>query len=940
MIAQPLLIVQTGHVGKINDLRFSPDDKYIASAGEDGKVLIWDMKTLKQFSTLDGHAKAVTSLAFHPTEKVLISTSSDSSIILWDYINNKILHKIKKLPSPITSVSFNGAGTNIYACASQLFIYDYATRKIKDGKTDFHYKKIVPDNTGNGYLFCASETPTDNEFIGYRLNDGQTESGNFVQGKNIFCKDASTDKNFYSYDKKNELTGFSYSKGVYTKQYYALENTARFKISTIVASQKFVVMSNAEKLIYVYEGKKLNKKMVLGGHTKTPNSLAISKNEKYLISSDETGVILLWSLENGKLINTLTSAISPIADAMLNKDQESLFILYKNGNVKKWLFRENIIMHTNLNTSELVKKSLQNYYCNSILTANDSMLYFSSVRITRQINESIKQVESFEGKVNFENNKLDIEDKYSTTFANGKIYNQDWAKEPGFENFKKNSSKNGRLKTIRNTKYNFSIDINENGLMQIINDGAEKQQTTFGIFNDRDFYFSNDAGYYWSSKQALLNVGFKYQTKIYDFNQFDALYNRPDIIMSQLPFTDSTAKIASAGAYKKRIQILGTAKDFDPSTMPDLIITILEENVVSEKKYEIKLSATSNSGNLKTLFILLNGVPYPTIDGIALRGSKFDSTLFINLENGKNNVQCFVKNSEDQFSLRENFNVFFDNPIVKKPNLYLLTIGSSKFQQKDFDLQYPSKDITDVAALMNSSKVYKNVFTMELKDEAVLKSKLSTASSFLSAANEGDQIIVFYAGHGVLDKNLNYYISTYDIDFTAPEINGIAYDSLEVMLGKLKCRKKVVLMDACHSGEIDKEDLVITTPAPLKENDGAVKFRAVGNAISNKSMYGSKSSMEISKVLFADTRLNNGVNVISSAGGAEYAIEGAKWNNGVFTYSLINGLKNKEADLNKDGEVWVNELQEYLGKKVSEVTGGKQTPTSRAENLISNFRIW
>jgi hypothetical protein len=69
-------------------------------------------------------------------------------------------------------------------------------------------------------------------------------------------------------------------------------------------------------------------------------------------------------------------------------------------------------------------------------------------------------------------------------------------------------------------------------------------------------------------------------------------------------------------------------------------------------------------------------------------------------------------------------------------------------------------------------------------------------------------------------------------------------------------------------------------------------------------------------------------------------LEGAEWKNGVFTYCLLSGLKNKKADLNQDGKVMLSELQKYLKEQVPKVTNGRQQPTSRVENLSVDFRIW
>jgi ABC-type uncharacterized transport system ATPase subunit len=53
---------------------------------------------------------------------------------------------------------------------------------------------------------------------------------------------------------------------------------------------------------------------------------------------------------------------------------------------------------------------------------------------------------------------------------------------------------------------------------------------------------------------------------------------------------------------------------------------------------------------------------------------------------------------------------------------------------------------------------------------------------------------------------------------------------------------------------------------------------------------------------------------------------------------LLKGLESKAADLNKDGEIWLSELQQYVQSEVNKLSKGKQQPTSRIENM--NIRVW
>ena len=121
---------------------------------------------------------------------------------------------------------------------------------------------------------------------------------------------------------------------------------------------------------------------------------------------------------------------------------------------------------------------------------------------------------------------------------------------------------------------------------------------------------------------------------------------------------------------------------------------------------------------------------------------------------------------------------------------------------------------------------------------------------------------------------------------------------------------------------------------------GNVTFRSAGTGVRMKEAFGSGNTTEIMKELFTDIRKGTGSTVISSAGGAEFAMEGEQWKNGLFTFCVLNGLNKKAADLNKDGKIMLSELQDYVRNNVTKLSEGKQSPTSRIQNISMDFRIW
>ena len=86
-----------------------------------------------------------------------------------------------------------------------------------------------------------------------------------------------------------------------------------------------------------------------------------------------------------------------------------------------------------------------------------------------------------------------------------------------------------------------------------------------------------------------------------------------------------------------------------------------------------------------------------------------------------------------------------------------------------------------------------------------------------------DYVYVHIAGHGLLDDDLNWYFATQNIDFFDPSVNGLKYEDIEGLLDGIPARNKMLLMDACHSGEVDKQDGVeIADKADGDDTRGAV----------------------------------------------------------------------------------------------------------------------
>ncbi len=310
---------------------------------------------------------------------------------------------------------------------------------------------------------------------------------------------------------------------------------------------------------------------------------------------------------------------------------------------------------------------------------------------------------------------------------------------------------------------------------------------------------------------------------------------------------------------------------------------------------------------------------------------------------GKNDIKIFCTNSMGQTSLQQKLEINSRYTTTTKPKTWFVGIGVSNYKNTSMNLRYAAKDIRDLVgtfANKNDTTITYSIDTL-IDNNATLSNILAIKQKLLQA-NINDKVIIAVTGHGLLNKDLDFYYATYDVDFDNPEKNGLKYEQLEFLLDGVGAQNKLLLIDACHSGALDKEEILASKQKIFVKSEGkdtgSISTDARSTIKIKKSKVSLNNTLELMQNMFADVSNSNGAVVISAAGGLEYAFESPQWNNGVFTYCVRKGIEELAADDdpesgNYDFDVSVQELMKYVSKKVSELTNGKQRPTSRRENL-------
>lgn len=916
---KPILMLETGgHQAIIKSLAFTPDGKYLISAGDDKVIRIWDWQAQKTVRTirsevgvgdegkiyslalstdgrylavggyiegdvirlydvangtlealLKGHDDVVHSLAFSLDGKHLISGSADQTAIIWDVASARRLRTLKGHRAQIYGVGFTIDGERAITGS-----FDQTLRlwKVADGA-------MMAEMTGHGEkVFSLSVSTQDGTIASgdyggeIRLWDGKT--GKLI--RSLVKQVGAVGSLHYSPDGRFLIsTCGQFCRGNFEQRIFEVASAKQVashkRHDNIVIASAFSVDGNLvataggdDRAIYIWDPKTGETKHLLKGTGQTVWAVAFSPDSREIAWGQTVRYVGTNNFGPLEMQLRLPQAGQAVGEPAPLARQDG----WVRGQEK-------------LGNLLLQDKPGGSYGYNAVLEIiQDGVV---RKRIVRGVADGLRH------------HAYTFTPDGKTVISTGSgfvtAYDLDGNKTGEFVG---HESDVYSLAVSPDSKYLVTSAADQTLRLWDLNTGDLLFTLFYGT--DGEWVMWTPEGFFTRSQKGGDRAGWQINRgadKAADYvtgDQVRDAFFRPDLVAEKIN-GDPEGKVRDAA---RELNIEDLLKS---GIAPDVTIIKTE---VQDATVTVTARIIDKGGGIGRITWRINGQEVKPDSGAVTVNRQGEITASFELAFTENNLEITAQNKSERVASKPaSVPVKADEKaIAGVPHLYILAVAVNAYNDQKYRLNFAVTDALVLSrAIASAGKDYYRLDPNEiekpqkqiviLRDDEVTAERLSATFEDLGRRIKATDVFMFFiAGHGMTIKG-DYYFLPADIEgFTDEAIlrQGFGPSQWREWFSKVRAQKSIWIFDTCDSGSLTQVFAGLNTPTRAR---GDVAFETAQQRLKEST----------------------GRTLFTAASDQQSAMEGFR-SHGLLTYTILEGLA--KAGDEKKGMVSLTDLKAYV----------------------------
>lgn len=908
------------HTGAILRLSTDEGNRYLASVSLDKTVRVWDLPKLELQRVLrppigTGIKGALYAVALSPDGERVVCGGGDGEVFVFQRSTGKMTHRLSGFPNIITHLAYSRDGQwLIVTLGGQqgIRLYDTTTYKQADQDTGYgaasHYAEFSADGrlltvSDDGYLrfySVAASGPSPLKLISKKKMDSDRPRSASI-----------------SPDGTKVAVGFVDHPHVEIFTINDLSPVAMLNTSRVEADQYFIAVGWSPDGANVYgagsyqergksghqRGTTLIRRWPVGGDRTFQDYPVAEGSIEHLVTLKTGSVVFgthdpaLGMIDAKGMVTSVLAR--PIADFRGMSDE---FQVSDDGTVVRFAYdRGESFMEFSLQTRSFTTTHRSDVSMSGPFRGDSGLSLFGGEKDLRVTDWQDKPSPQVNGKsLNLPPAEISRSLAVSSdreVFLLGT--------ESKLRCFTREGTPKWRV-SVPGIAWNVNIAKNNRVAVAALGDGSirwyrlEDGQELLALYPHTDrkqWVVWTPKGYFDAEEGAEELIGWHVnrepgrEAEFYDASRFYEQFYHPELVARVLKTLEpDTAALQYFGQQEK----VTVANGIKP---PPTVTLSAPASLDKKDEIDVTVKAEDQGGGVGEIRLYHNDkLIAATTRGIAVTADPASAkgttvTYKVRLVQGDNELRAVAISADRIEGKSAEIRIPFKG-LEQQPVLHLVVVGINQYQNSALNLNFAQPDAAAVEKFFSSgpSTLFRATKVVEMMNAGATRAEVLTKLQSLKNTAPEDVVILYLAGHGE-SAGSNWYFLPHDIVYPerAEELQkkGLSSQEIRDLVMQIGAKKVLLLMDACKSG-----------------------FAL--QAFSSRGVNERQALAQLARA--------NGVHVVAASNKDQFASEVQELGHGVFTYTILEGLKGQADGSPKDGVVTVRELLAFVESQLPELS--------------------